>query len=168
MADNDFTLDDLDWSIIRELGNDPRINITDLAEKLDKNRNTIKARLDRLDGKTSEGKREEGLITSSIIPNFKRLGGITGYILATSTPGMNQQEIAKKVVEKDGVEEVAVVTGEWDFIIKIYARSMEQIGDVIIQNLRKEVGIQKTITCISFWTYQGKNPFYYLLPNKNK
>ena len=65
------------------------------------------------------------------------------------------------------MEEVSVITGEWDFIIRITAKDMDQIGETIIQDLRKESGIQKTITCISFWTYRGKNPFQLLLPDKS-
>jgi DNA-binding Lrp family transcriptional regulator len=159
MASNIPSLDDLDWEIIKELNFNPRINIKDLADKLNRSRNTIASRLGKLEENGYSGDSGTSIIKSVIIPNYRKLGAISGYILATCTPGESQQEIAQKVAKLNGIEDISVVTGEFDFIIRINAKSMEQIGDTIIQDLRKEQGIDKTITCITFWNYRGKQPF---------
>ncbi|MHA2363654.1 MAG: Lrp/AsnC family transcriptional regulator [Candidatus Hodarchaeales archaeon] len=145
--------DDLDWKLLYALKNNPRASIRELAEELQVHRNTITNRLQKED--------EEELIHHMILPNYKRLGTITAYILANSMPNseLNQQDTALGISKLEGVEEVSVISGNWDFIIKIRARSMEQIGEKIIEDLRKLSGISSTITCITFWSFQGEKPF---------
>ncbi|HKZ40475.1 MAG TPA: Lrp/AsnC family transcriptional regulator [Candidatus Hodarchaeales archaeon] len=168
ISETSYELDDLDWEIIRELRKNPRINYVKMADKLGKNRNTIANRLGRLLPEDENGDPERNLLLPLLIPNYGLLKAISGYILATSLPGANQKETARKISEQPGVEEVSVITGEWDFIIKIRAKSMEQIGNVIIENLRKESGIASTITCISFWTFYGKDPFKFVAAERVK
>ena len=51
-----------------------------------------------------------------------------------------------------GVYEVAVISGEWDMLLKVRAGSVEDIGRLVVDRLRALKGIEKTETCVAFQT----------------
>lgn len=145
--------DDLDWKLLKALRQNPRASVRELATQLSVHRNTITNRLTR--------ENTEDLIHHHILPNYDRLGVITAFILATGNPtkaDLNQKDTAEEISRLAGVEEVSVISGNWDYIIKIRAQSMIQIGETIIEELRSRF-VFTTITCISFWAFSGERPF---------
>ena len=88
----------------------------------------------------------------------------TAYIFATANASVNNRDTGEKIAQLDGVEEVNVISGEWDFLIKIRALSIEQIGATIIEELKKY--FEKTVTAFSFWSFYGLKP-YDLISEKN-
>jgi DNA-binding Lrp family transcriptional regulator len=45
---------------------------------------------------------------------------------------------------------VHIISGEWDFIVKARAKSVEELGDLVVNRLRLLEGVEKTISCFSF------------------
>ena len=109
-------LDDTDWKLIEELYRNPRQPIKLLAEKLGVHRNTITSKLER------------DIFDQIIFPKYEVLGYITAYVFSTIKADRNNKMTAELISTYKGVEEVSVISGEWDFIIKIRALSIEQIG----------------------------------------
>ena len=101
--------------------------------------------------------KQEGIITKFTIDvDRKKLGQlITGYILATveyKTPGgkrLHQEDIAKRVKALPQVEEVDIMTGGTDLIIRFSANDVEDLNDMVIDRLRTIDGIDKTQTMIT-------------------
>ena len=52
---------------------------------------------------------------------------------------------------------IAIASFIWDFIIKIRALSIEQIGSTIIEQLKRFC--DKTVTAFSFWSFEGSKPY---------
>ncbi len=142
------TLDELDWKLLEEFNANPRIRINDLAKKVNRHRNTISNKLSRP---------EENLLKTITRPNYEILNYTTAYIFATAIPNVNNKETGEKIAQLAGVEEINVISGEWDFLIKIRGKSIEQIGSTIIEQLKDYC--DKTVTAFSFWSFDGMYPY---------
>ena len=100
--------------------------------------------------------KEEGIIEKFTIKvNKKKIGkGLSAYILCAisyrSTKGkrVNQTDIAKTVKALSEVEDVSIVTGEIDLIVKVAVEDVDALNDFIINKLRDIEGIEKTVSCV--------------------
>lgn len=50
------------------------------------------------------------------------------------------------------VQEVHIITGDWDILIKVKDRDVAAIGRFVVDKLRTVRGIEKIITCMVFDT----------------
>jgi len=91
----------------------------------------------------------------------EKLGkGTTAFILASfsyrkkdeSEKIISQREIAKEIARFPEAQEVHIITGDWDILIKVKAKSVDEIGKFVIDKLRRVNGIEKTLTCMVFAT----------------
>lgn len=86
--------------------------------------------------------------------NYKRLGfDITAFILVTVTYTLPsgekiKQENVAQAIKKIGAEEVYIVTGGTDIIVKVRAHNVEELNDFVTKKLRSIEGIDKTQTMI--------------------
>ena len=149
-------LDTIDWKILEELNANPRIKIIELATKLNIHRNTLSSKFTKI--------QDLNLLKTITKPNYEKLNYTTAYIFATAAPNVNNKDTGEKISELAGVEEVNVISGEWDFIIKIRALSIEQIGSTIIEQLKNYC--DKTVTAFSFWSFEGNFPYNLIRENK--
>ena len=83
----------------------------------------------------------------------------TAFILASftyRTPGveepLDQRRIARQVADFPEVQEVHIITGNWDILIKVKDRDVAAIGRFVVDKLRTVRGIEKTLTCMVFDT----------------
>jgi len=65
------------------------------------------------------------------------------------------EEVANAVMEIDGVSEVHSITGPFDLLVKLYAPTYEDFGDVIPGRLQKVPGIRETETLLAFRAFKG-------------
>jgi DNA-binding Lrp family transcriptional regulator len=107
------------------------------------------------------------------IKRMERLGLITGYHatlkgaeLGASTTAyvfasfayeiegrtVSQRKVAKGIADFPQVQEVHIISGEWDILIKVKANDVDSIGKFVVDKLRLVKGIQKTLTCVVFET----------------
>jgi DNA-binding Lrp family transcriptional regulator len=64
------------------------------------------------------------------------------------------EEVANLIMEIEGVSEVHSVTGPFDLLVKLYAPSYEDFGDVIPDRLQKVPGIRETETLLAFRAFK--------------
>lgn len=83
---------------------------------------------------------------------------------------LSQREIAKEVTKFAEVQEVHIITGDWDLLIKVKAEDVEAVGKFVIDKLRTIKGIERTLTCVVFDTLrEGLTiPVQYQVFNKLK
>ncbi|MEM3335768.1 MAG: Lrp/AsnC ligand binding domain-containing protein, partial [Thermoplasmata archaeon] len=62
----------------------------------------------------------------------------------------------KKISVMKNVEEVHIIAGEWDLIVKVRGSSVEEIGELVVENLRNIEGVEKTMTIVVFETVLDK------------
>jgi DNA-binding Lrp family transcriptional regulator len=72
---------------------------------------------------------------------------VKAYILVNVSTG-TEDEVSKALVEFDEVEEVATIYGEYDAIIKVAAKDMNDLDDFISSKLRSVPNIFMTSTMI--------------------
>jgi DNA-binding Lrp family transcriptional regulator len=84
--------------------------------------------------------------------------GTTAFILASFSYRvkgeelLSQREIVKRIAGFPEVQEVHIITGDWDILIKVRERDVDTIGKFVIDRLRAVKGIEKTLTCVVFET----------------
>ncbi|MDG6901613.1 MAG: Lrp/AsnC family transcriptional regulator [Nitrososphaerota archaeon] len=141
-------LDSKDEKIVRLLVEDGRKSVVDISKELDLPRATVQERLKRLV--------DSGAIKRFVaIPDYSRIGRqVTAYIFVSfrSEGSLSQRKLAEDISRIAGVYEVAVISGEWDMLLKVRAASVEEIGGLVVDKLRAMKGIEKTQTCVAFQT----------------
>ncbi len=73
---------------------------------------------------------------------------VLAYILITADSG-NERQIADKLSDTDGVDEVEVVYGDCDLIAKITVSDISKLGDFIMDKIRTIKGVRRTSTLIA-------------------
>ncbi len=139
-------LDDKDRAILTELQKDARRSTKAIAKDLNIPRATVHERIKRM--------MDKGIIKGfTVVPDYSQLGEpVTAFILISFLPNndVSQRELAAKIAALDGVQEVHLISGEHDILIKVRGRSMEGIGSLVIDKLRMIPGVGKTLTVASF------------------
>ena len=139
-------LDDKDRAILTELQKDARRSTKAIAKDLNIPRATVHERIKRM--------MDKGIIKGfTVVPDYSQLGEpVTAFILISFLPNndVSQRELAGKIAGLDGVQEVHLISGEHDILIKVRGRSMEGIGSLVIDKLRMIPGVGKTLTVASF------------------
>lgn len=145
-------LDRKDIQILRILQKNSKITTREIAKQINIPVTTVFTRIKKLEKK--------GIISGyRAILDGKKLGkGTTAFILASftyRTPNkelLSQRELAKEIAKFPEVQEVHIITGDWDLLIKVRAENVEEIGKFVIDKLRLIKGIEKTLTCVVFDT----------------
>jgi DNA-binding Lrp family transcriptional regulator len=81
--------------------------------------------------------------------------GTTAFVLASFAYKseeriVSQRKVAKEIANFPEVQEVHIISGEWDILIKVKARDIESVGKYVVDKLRLVKGIEKTLTCLVF------------------
>jgi Lrp/AsnC family leucine-responsive transcriptional regulator len=139
-------LDDKDWQILGALMADGRRSVVDLARDLSMPRATVQERVRRLT--------HTGVIRKfAAVPDYEKIGSeVAAYILVSFTRegSLSQRKLAEEIGVIPEVHEIALISGEWDLILKVRGASVPDIGKLVIDRLRMMKGIEKTQTCLSF------------------
>ena len=93
--------------------------------------------------------------------NYAALGqGVVSFVMASFTPasGTSQKEVARRIARLNGVEEVHVISGEWDILAKVRGRSIEAIGDLVLEKIRTTPGVARTLTVTAFANIREGEP----------
>jgi DNA-binding Lrp family transcriptional regulator len=64
----------------------------------------------------------------------------------------SQRDEAAEIAKFPEVQEVHIITGDWDLLIKVREKDVDSIGRFVIDKLRFIKGIEKTLTCMVFET----------------
>jgi DNA-binding Lrp family transcriptional regulator len=69
----------------------------------------------------------------------------TGFILIKNKPG-KEYKILKKLENIIEIDEIYPIFGEYDFLIKLRGKDLDELGKIIINKIRVIDGINDTIT----------------------
>ena len=144
--------DDLDMKLLFELTQDGSISVPTLSKKLGINASVLYSRIKRL--------MKKKLIKKFTIDIDESLLGIG----VKASVGINRDpklkdQIHAKFMETSEVVSISEVTGRFDIIIEIYAKNLEALHTVVIENIGKIVGIQNTETFVELQK-TDKDPVY--------
>ena len=146
-------LDAKDRAILGLLQKDCKLTAREIATKIDSPITTVFAKIKRMED--LEVIREY----RAVLDPKKLDRGTAAFILASVTYGakngeqpFSQRERAAEIAKFEEVQEVHIITGDWDLLIKLRAESVSSIGQFVIDKLRFIKGIEKTLTRMVFET----------------
>jgi Lrp/AsnC family transcriptional regulator, leucine-responsive regulatory protein len=149
----DGMLDEKDLAILKALEEDSRRTTKAISEDLGIPRATVHERIKRMV--------EKGIIKRfTITLDHSALGEpIVAFILVSFLPNakVSQREVAQRISHLDGVYEVHLISGEYDMLVKVRGKSMEDIGALVIDRIREVKGVGRTLTCASFAQIKGQD-----------
>lgn len=148
----DPRLDERDLDILDLLQKNCRMTTKEIAQIIKAPITTVFAKMKRM--------QELGIIKDyKALLNAQKLNkGTTAFILASFSysvregSSLSQREIAKEIAKFPEAQEVHIITGDWDILIKVKEKDVETIGRFVIDKLRLVKGIDKTLTCMVFET----------------
>jgi DNA-binding Lrp family transcriptional regulator len=146
-------LDDKDLVILSLIQRNCKLTSREIAKKIGSPITTVFAKIKRME--------QLGIIRHyRAVLDPRKLGyDATAFIFASVSYGskndeskVSQREIAKNIAGFPEVQEVHIITGDWDLLIKLRAESVDDMGKFVIDKLRLIRGIEKTLTCMVFET----------------
>lgn len=145
-------VDEKDRRILRLLQSDMTKSYKKIADELGLPVTTLYNRVKKME--------EDNIILGySPILNHKKLGvPITSFLLITVTfkdrdnNSLDVNALARRISEYTNVQDVHVMAGEWDILVKLKTRNVRAVGDFINEELRQMTGIDKCLSSIAFST----------------
>jgi DNA-binding Lrp family transcriptional regulator len=137
-------LDDKDVALLELLQENARLTVKELSRKIGSPITTTHARLKRLE--------KEGFIKAyRAILDPKKLGFNTlAYIFISFSreKGLDQRKVASEIAKIPEVQEVHIITGEWDILAKVRVSNVDALGELVVNKLRNIEGVEKTYTSV--------------------
>jgi len=146
-------LDEKDLAILALIQEDSQLTAKRIAKKVDAPLTTVFAKMKRME--------EQGIIRGyhAIVAPEKLGAGTSAFILASvsyrsKSDGVpvSQRTVAEEIARFAEVQEVHIITGDWDLLVKLRAASVDAIGKFVVDKLRLISGLEKTLTCMVFET----------------
>ncbi|HEX3786416.1 MAG TPA: Lrp/AsnC family transcriptional regulator [Pseudonocardiaceae bacterium] len=144
-------LDTIDLRLLLLLSENARISQRSLARELGMSAPAVADRLARLD--------RQGVIQGyGVRLNWSALGYPTiVYLTVTAVQGHEQGTIMERLAALPEVEEVMLVTGNFDMLVRVRVRDHTHLRDLLINNVWQIEGIQRTETSLSIAEMKPKN-----------
>jgi Lrp/AsnC family transcriptional regulator, leucine-responsive regulatory protein len=147
-------LDEKDLAILVLIQENSKLTANQIAKKIGAPITTVFAKTKRME--------EMGIIKQyrAILSAEKLNLGTAAFILASvsyraknddDTP-VSQRDVAEEIARFPEVQEVHIITGDWDLLVKLRAENVDAIGKFVVDKLRRVKGLDKTLTCMVFET----------------
>jgi len=140
-------LDEFDKRLIDELQDNGRESYTEIASKLGVVEGTVRKRINRL--------LNEQLIKIVAVPNLKKLGYNFMTVIGMQVHMSDIREAANILARDPKVCHVAFVTGRYDLIAIVIARSHEEISEFMETTISTTQSILRTETFVSLDIIKG-------------
>ncbi len=146
-------LDEKDMAILALIQENSKLTAKQIAKKINSPITTVFAKAKRME--------ELGIIKEyrAIVAPEKLGSGTAAFILASVSyrakaddVPISQRTVAEEIAKFPDVQEVQIITGDWDLLIKLRAESVDAIGKFVVDKLRLIKGLEKTLTCMVFET----------------
>lgn len=145
-------IDEKDLMILNLVQKNCRMTAKEIAQTINSPVTTVFAKIKRME--------ELGIIKNykAILDAASLDKGTTAFILASVSYRIkegtkpSQSKIAQEIAKFPEVQEVHIITGEWDILIKVKEKDVGAIGKCVTEKLRMVKGIEKTLTCMVFET----------------
>ena len=146
-------LDEKDSAILMLIQENCKLTAKQIAKKVNAPITTVFAKTKRME--------ELGIIKEyrAIVAPEKLSAGTAAFILASVSyrakaddVPISQRVVAEEIARFPEVQEVHIITGDWDLLVKLRAENVDVIGKFVVDKLRLIKGLEKTLTCMVFET----------------
>jgi Lrp/AsnC family leucine-responsive transcriptional regulator len=162
-------LDEKDTAILVLIQENSKLTAKQIAKKINAPITTVFAKTKRME--------ELGIIKEyrAILTPEKLGSGTTAFILASVSYRakaddipISQRIVAEEIARFPEVQEVHIITGDWDLLIKLRAENVDSIGKFVVDKLRLIKGLEKTLTCMVFETVKETTKIALVLKKSGK
>ncbi|KON30946.1 AsnC family transcriptional regulator [miscellaneous Crenarchaeota group-1 archaeon SG8-32-3] len=160
-------LDEKDMAILSLVQENNKLTAKQISKKIDVPITTVFAKTKRME--------ELGVIKGhrAILAPEKLNASTASFLLAsvsyrekTNDAPFSQRTVAKEIAKFPEVQEVHIITGDWDLLVKLRAESVDAVGKFVVDKLRLIEGLEKTLTCMVFETVKETTKIN--LPSKKR
>ncbi len=134
-----MSLDEKDGKIIKELRKNARAPIRDIAKKTGLRPSTVHQRLVQL-------------VKNKIIRGFtikvESKEAEENFVVFMLVKGGPQHYLDQKILHDDHVKEVFGVTGEYDLLLKLRFKDVDEFNHFILTFRKDQKGIEQTLTMV--------------------
>ncbi len=138
-------LDAKDREILRLVQKNAKLTAREMARKINSPITTVFAKIKRME--------RDGIIKgyAAILDNKKLERPVTAFVFASFSKAerISQRDVVREISKMAEVQEVHIITGEWDIIMKIKEGDIEGVGKFVVDNLRTLKGVEKTLTILA-------------------
>jgi Lrp/AsnC family transcriptional regulator for asnA, asnC and gidA len=134
-------IDDLDLKILSELSKDASTSVPKLSKKVNTNASVVYSRIKRLI--------KRGLIKKfTVIINDEALGLNVKALTGINMDSKLRDNVLNELFKVPEVREISEVTGRFDVLVTMNARSLDEMHQLISEKVGRIEGVQKTETFI--------------------
>jgi Lrp/AsnC family leucine-responsive transcriptional regulator len=146
-------LDEKDSAILMLIQKDSKLTAKQISKRVGAPITTVFAKTKRME--------EQGIIREyrAIVAPEKLSAGTAAFILASVSyrakaddVPISQRVVAEEIARFPEVQEVHIITGDWDLLVKLRAENVDAVGKFVVDKLRLIKGLEKTLTCMVFET----------------
>jgi Lrp/AsnC family transcriptional regulator, leucine-responsive regulatory protein len=158
-------LDEKDLAILTLIQDDSKLTANQIAKKINSPITTVFAKIKRME--------TLGIIKQyrAILSPEKLNLGTSAFILAQvsyrtkndNETSITQRDVAEEIARFPEVQEVHIITGDWDLLVKLRAESVDAVGKFVVDKLRSIKGLDKTLTSMVFETVKETTSLFQLL-----
>jgi Lrp/AsnC family transcriptional regulator, regulator for asnA, asnC and gidA len=134
-------VDAIDLKILTELQKDANISVPKLSKKINVNPSVAYSRIKRLTKK-------QLIKRFTIEVNDDVLGYMVSAIIGLNIDSKLREQIFDQMLRMDGVREIFEVTGRFDLLVRVKARSLDELHATVSAKMGKLDGVNHTETFI--------------------
>jgi Lrp/AsnC family leucine-responsive transcriptional regulator len=160
-------LDEKDLAILQLIQENSKLTANQIAKRVGAPITTVFAKTKRME--------ELGVIKQyrAILSPEKLNLTTAAFILASVSYAaksdgapISQRAVAEEISRFPEVQEVHIITGDWDLLVKLRAENVDAVGKFVVDKLRLIKGLEKTLTCMVFETVKETSSLPWL-PKRN-
>jgi len=145
-------IDDLDLTILSELSEDAAISIPKLSKKIKVNSSVVYSRIKRLI-------KHKLIERYTIVVNDAELGFGVKALTGINMDSKKRDNVINELFKIDGVREIAEVTGRFDILVTMYARSLDEMHKIVSEKIGRIDGVLSSESFIEMKTRNKSMPY---------
>lgn len=134
-------VDDIDQKILRELQKDANISIPKLSKKININPSVAYSRIKRLTKK-------QLIKRFTIEVNDEALGFNVSAIIGLNIDSKVRGQLLEEMLRMEGVRDIYEVTGRFDLLVRVKAKSLDDLHSTVSAKMGRLNGVNHTETFI--------------------
>jgi Lrp/AsnC family transcriptional regulator for asnA, asnC and gidA len=145
-------IDDLDLQILSELSEDAAISVPKLSKKIKVNPSVVYSRIKRL-------VKRKLIERFTIVVNDQELGYQVKALTGINMDSKKRDNVIDELFKIDGVREIAEVTGRFDILVTMYAKTLDEMHKLISDKIGRIEGVISSESFIEMKTRTKSMPY---------
>jgi Lrp/AsnC family transcriptional regulator for asnA, asnC and gidA len=145
-------IDDLDLTILSELSEDAAISVPKLSKKIKVNPSVVYSRIKRLI-------KRKLIERFTIVVNDHELGYGVKALTGINMDSKQRDNVIDELFKISGVREIAEVTGRFDILVTMYAKSLDEMHKMVSDKIGRIDGVLSSESFIEMKTRSKSMPY---------